>query len=409
MHQSKTGLNFAYSLAGLPMHTYRILRDNKEKGPFSMEELLALQLKPYDLIWVEGKSAGWRYPSEIDSLKPYLNDGNETEAKITVQSHPASQNIRSSANLIPAAAPQLPVHYNDTIETEEELTEENLERKAAELYQRIQSFNQKTEEQQQGVQTKYAKSLDDLKQEYANWLHEKKGKKNRFGKKTVIAGGAGILVVALGIFFILGRNTNNSIPFKEQKLNIISSAAAIPEPLEKKVAASPKVKENNILQIKPVESQSSRSSVDEFIDSVERVMAKSSRGKKITYQKKVYDFPAGRVNQSVAESTNTKQAPAAKSQASLYQLVHMNANYQQDANRHNISSLEVTIKNNTETFLKTVTVDVFYYKKGDRLFDKETLYFNNILPGNSLTISSPGNKKAVTAKFQLGQINTAAN
>jgi len=286
MHQSKTGLNFAYSLAGLPMHTYRILRDNKEKGPFTIEELLPLKLKPYDLIWVEGKSAGWRYPSEIDSLKPYLNEGTETEVKTTLQSHPASQNLRSSANVIPAAAPQSPVQYDDTIETEEELNEEKLERKAAELYQRIQLYNQKTEEQQQGVQTKYAKSLDDLKQEYANWLHKKKENNNRFGKKTLIAGGLGILVVALGLFFIPGRNDKNSVALKDQKLNIISSAAALPEPVEKKVAVTPVAKEDNQLTVKPVEQRASRSSVDEFIDSVERAMARSSRGPKIAYQKK---------------------------------------------------------------------------------------------------------------------------
>jgi hypothetical protein len=30
-----------------------------------------LGLKPYDLVWVEGKSAAWRYPSEVDLLKSY--------------------------------------------------------------------------------------------------------------------------------------------------------------------------------------------------------------------------------------------------------------------------------------------------------------------------------------------------
>ncbi len=53
------------------MATYLLLRDNKESGPFALDELLHFGLKPYDLIWVQGKSAAWRYPSEIDELKPY--------------------------------------------------------------------------------------------------------------------------------------------------------------------------------------------------------------------------------------------------------------------------------------------------------------------------------------------------
>lgn len=44
---------------------YLLLRDNKQTGPYSTEELIAKGFKPYDLIWSEGKSAGWRYPSEL--------------------------------------------------------------------------------------------------------------------------------------------------------------------------------------------------------------------------------------------------------------------------------------------------------------------------------------------------------
>lgn len=53
------------------MTHYRLLRDNKESGPFPEEEMIAKGFKPYDLIWVEGKSAGWRYPSEIPAFKPF--------------------------------------------------------------------------------------------------------------------------------------------------------------------------------------------------------------------------------------------------------------------------------------------------------------------------------------------------
>src|SRR5918998_1422410 len=53
------------------MNTYLLLRDNKQSGPYSVEELAAHGLKAYDLVWLEGKSAAWRYPSEIDELKPF--------------------------------------------------------------------------------------------------------------------------------------------------------------------------------------------------------------------------------------------------------------------------------------------------------------------------------------------------
>jgi hypothetical protein len=53
------------------MNKYLLLRDNKQSGPYSLEELIEKGIKAYDLIWLDGKSAAWRYPSEIEELKPY--------------------------------------------------------------------------------------------------------------------------------------------------------------------------------------------------------------------------------------------------------------------------------------------------------------------------------------------------
>src|ERR1700712_4954385 len=50
---------------------YRLLRNNKETGPYSEEEMIAKGFKPYDLLWAEGKSAGWQYPSEINAFKKF--------------------------------------------------------------------------------------------------------------------------------------------------------------------------------------------------------------------------------------------------------------------------------------------------------------------------------------------------
>ena len=90
----------------------------------------------------------------------------------------------------------------------------------------------------------------------------------------------------------------------------------------------------------------------------------------------------------------------------LAELIALNGNYKYDDNRRHITGVEVTIQNNSDQLLKRVAVDVFYYKKRERLFEKETLYFNNVYPQNALTLSTSGNKKAVSAHFQLGLITT---
>src|ERR1700722_14195043 len=53
------------------MSSYLLLRNNKESGPFTIEEIKGMTLKPYDLLWVIGKSAAWRYPGEINELKSF--------------------------------------------------------------------------------------------------------------------------------------------------------------------------------------------------------------------------------------------------------------------------------------------------------------------------------------------------
>src|ERR1700755_3432364 len=53
------------------MTMYLLLRDNKQSGPYSLDELKSMGLKAYDLVWLEGKSAAWRYPSELEELKAF--------------------------------------------------------------------------------------------------------------------------------------------------------------------------------------------------------------------------------------------------------------------------------------------------------------------------------------------------
>ena len=53
------------------MKKYLLLRNNKQTGPHSYDELLEMGLKSQDLIWIEGKSASWRYPGEFDEFKTH--------------------------------------------------------------------------------------------------------------------------------------------------------------------------------------------------------------------------------------------------------------------------------------------------------------------------------------------------
>jgi hypothetical protein len=65
-----TYIMYIYGTDGF-MKKYLLLRNNKQTGPYSSEELLEMGLKPQDLLWMEGKSASWRYPAEFDEFKTH--------------------------------------------------------------------------------------------------------------------------------------------------------------------------------------------------------------------------------------------------------------------------------------------------------------------------------------------------
>ncbi len=70
------------------MKSYLLLRNNKSSGPYSYEELLCLPLKPQDLVWVDGKTTQWRYPSEIDEFKAVPGIALPSGALVTVKEKP---------------------------------------------------------------------------------------------------------------------------------------------------------------------------------------------------------------------------------------------------------------------------------------------------------------------------------
>lgn len=86
---------------------YRLLRNNKEQGPFTLEELIVSGLKPYDLIWVDGRSAAWSYPGELNEFKNYVPNPDDYRNNLIVK----KQEITRISSTVQAA-----VSMNDIIQ-----------------------------------------------------------------------------------------------------------------------------------------------------------------------------------------------------------------------------------------------------------------------------------------------------
>ncbi len=113
------------------MNRYLLLRDNKESGPYTLAELVSKGIKPYDLVWVEGRSAAWRYPSELDELKRYSPVVEEqpydrfykrpSDAKMPARQLPGNSVVSETENVV-NSADKAPHPFIITAETDRDPT-----------------------------------------------------------------------------------------------------------------------------------------------------------------------------------------------------------------------------------------------------------------------------------------------
>lgn len=69
------------------MKRYLLLRNNQESGPYTIEKISSLGLRPFDLVWIEDESSCWKYPEEIEELKPFI----KFEAEAFSESRPVKK------------------------------------------------------------------------------------------------------------------------------------------------------------------------------------------------------------------------------------------------------------------------------------------------------------------------------
>jgi hypothetical protein len=159
-----------------------LLRNNQQTGPFSLEEIIQFDLKPYDLIWIEGKSAGWYYPQEIRVLHPHLSfikHSPQPDVESTSQTAPVSASETVKPKKVFVAMPATSVQ------------EEVIQKPSAAFASARSESYKPTELPRQAepeLKTTYAKSLEEVETEYMKWTHQKKKKKGpAVSKKGVMA------------------------------------------------------------------------------------------------------------------------------------------------------------------------------------------------------------------------------
>lgn len=235
------------------MPGYLLLRSNKESGPYALDQLITMGLKPYDLVWVEGKSAAWRYPGEIEELKPYApvveeqpydrfykkpvpvsqQSGSvitEEFVKITPMLQEGEPVIMANAKSIDHGARKyisvtMPKRPIAPIENSAPgYVEENPEAATSQFQKQPDIISHKESpsfEKPLVLEEKYSMPLDDIKQLYVENVLNKKNKKH---SKFKVPGNVVILGVVLAFFalaitagFFLTNGEFKSITWEGEK------------------------------------------------------------------------------------------------------------------------------------------------------------------------------------------------
>lgn len=451
------------------MANYILLRNNKESGPFSLEQLTEMGLKAYDLIWIENRSAGWRYPSEIAELKPiapvveeqpydrfYKKSSEQTEVvssavesnEKNVISKQAIGNEQLATDKIQgityAAEPVTSIQQQETINHRPQTTNKifvtlpqnssakpvtkPVEQKKPVIEEKPQQVLKETSVE---LEEKFSQPLDEIKKQYINTvLNKKKNIRPQFviNEKIKLAALALLLLLsgtAVGLFLNRDKSSTEKLAvtnIPEQK--VINTASRTEEP----IIESPRQKQSETITEpeKPITLQHGKAE-DEFIEDKknypERKKAETKEIKnEVPAQNPSIKFTRrsskedGQINSTAgvftkADNQSTEPTTINKKQETinkpdLSRQISITASNYKKATFGGISNLEFTVINTSGYTIDMVAAEVEYYTANKKLYKTETVYFSNVPPNGSQVQKAPDSNRGYEVKYRISLISS---
>jgi hypothetical protein len=434
---------------------YLLLRNNQQTGPHSLEELLQLNLKPFDLVWVEGKSYGWSYPSEVENLKPFVAPVTQETEEIPMQ--PVAESTQSvtgkpaSNKKIFVSLPVAPVLPSVPLPSSPPPVD-SIEQRAEALRRRTQSYMPQSPSLQEEVKTNYTRKLDDIEEDYTSWVFQKKTKKKSvFSKKNRIV--AGIIAVGLAggwwagtavfhkpesLTTQLGVQANGkeepaamqdeaeelSSPVstnvtKSKKQAVASNKLAKKEKNKKQVSTVAVIKETAkkttpvLVQNKPVEQPEEKPVLVPTEEKTEGAVAEAPKQKRKSLKqilgglfKKNKNEESAQGNPKPADNNNNERNATRRDEETaatidLADQVDVKMNKAADDWMMGVQDLKLTVYNRSNATLKDAAIEVLYYSDQNDLLQKKTLHFSNIGPKKSQTLPAPDHRLADHVDYKI--------
>ncbi|HEU0111043.1 MAG TPA: hypothetical protein VFQ73_09215 [Flavisolibacter sp.] len=434
---------------------YLLLRNNRQTGPHSLEELLQLQLQPFDLIWVEGKSYGWAYPTEVESLKPFVatvngspnnaaasedlttNDQRTGEKKIFV-----SLPITGGASPVPDASPQ---------------AKDPIEKKAEELRRRAETYVPPSFEQSGEIQTHYTRSINQVEEDYTSWMFKKRANKKKFVTGKTIAF-ASIILIGLAGAWWLGRTDQpdyiSDKPLVQRNIVTMSAEAAktnsngdfVVNPVNttplitivKKVQPAISKPKKQISQPKqnsevslPKESATIESQTEPANETATIVIQEEKEGenevaqkpqekrtlrglfndlfkkKKNNKQKEQEETPS--VSTAGTERKASRRNDEGSNTIDITNDINVKLNKKTGDWMMGVQGMKLTLHNGSSSYLQSASVEILYYSEQEEVLQNKILHFSNIAANKTASVAIPDHRLADHVEYRIVSATGTSN
>ncbi|MBN8673633.1 MAG: hypothetical protein J0L56_05840 [Chitinophagales bacterium] len=443
------------------MTSYLLLRNNKEKGPFSLEELIQHGLKPYDLVWVNGKSAAWRYPGEIAELKEYspaveeqpydrfFKKPSEEKKQVPVAVQ-QKENVVQQSTYIPRKSVFV------TLPGQKQQQPASIKEQPVTGYEKYQPAVKETVMAETAAPTilitetpvtaeiKYSQPLDEIKEMYVKTLQDRKQK---IAKKTYLNAAmknaaVALAIVGVGILIGFAMKSNGNKPVTATENIIPQQVAILPadttgpvlqeqpaqEQKDEEIPAEPAYEEPQPViqdEMKKQELKEQKQSPLTAPASVPEKAITTTPKKEVVQPEKKFvpaDEPSpgveinartGERNKKVRSETTeptekeiiSEPVPkAVLKNNSLSKQVTVSSNDYQKVAFGGIRNLQLTVSNDSKYVLDNVVVELQYLKPSEQPLKTESIQFRSVAPGGTQTIRVPDTNRGIKVTYKITHI-----
>ncbi len=408
---------------------YLLLRNNKQSGPFTLDELKNMGLKAYDLVWLEGKSAAWRYPSEIEELSAFAPPVEEQPFDRFYKKPAASSTPKPAVEASATQTIAQPVTVESTRTPGKRIIYVTMPagRTAAPGREPAPVIREtpirETPAQPAPVIRETVPPIEDYSSQQpadeattVEFLPRRRQQRSSSSGNLVKYLAIGVCILALlaaGIFIGLSLNKNS--------LGIPSRIASTPVTTAEQVHRTAQQ-----LPPAPVNTQSTRDSVPPIISQPITTPAKTIATTPKTSKSKPHpatqaavppadpDSNAGItiVHREATHRTDPVETPADNGinrdaiRTALASQVAVGANSYTIGTFGGINNLQLTVTNRSVYPLDLVIVEVQYIQANKKVYKTENLYFRSIAAGAALMQEAPKSSRGVKVQYRITSISS---